>query len=204
MEKNRSGISRPKTKLGLQKMNKIAEAAEELFSRVGFYETSITDICRAAETAVGTFYIYFKTKTDIYRYMVERYEKQLKEQLAGAIANKKTRFDMEREGIRCFIRYAVRTPNVYNIIWGSLSVDRQLFADYCTSFAKSYAHALEKAGGEISHCDTTSVAYILMGLTNFLGLRAIFESMSDEEIDRIVDNTVMPVLESGILRKNEP
>ncbi len=203
MEKQKSGVSRPKTKLGHKTMNKITEAAEALFTQKGFYETSIADICRAAETAVGTFYIYFKTKTDIYRYMMERYEREIKEGLAVAIDGLTDRAEIEREGIRCFVKYAVRTPNVYNIIWGSLSVDRQLFTNYYTSFAESYAHALRKCGSEIALADTTAVAYILMGMTNFLGLHAIFKSMSDDEIDRIVDETVMPALTHGIFSSRD-
>ena len=64
------GVNHPKTKLGLAKMNKIVAAAEELFIEVGFYETSISNICKRAKTAIGTFYIYFETKTDIYRFLM--------------------------------------------------------------------------------------------------------------------------------------
>ena len=66
---NAKGINLPKTKLGLAKMNKLINAAEKLFTTNGFHGTSISDICKEAGTAVGTFYIYFETKTDIYRYV---------------------------------------------------------------------------------------------------------------------------------------
>ena len=45
------------------------------------------------------------------------------------------------------------------------------------------------------------MAYALMGVSNFLGLRAMFESMSDEEIDAMIDNTLMPSLLSGVFKK---
>ncbi len=193
------GVNRPKTKVGLTKMNKLIEAAEELFTTKGFYQTSISDICKNAKTAVGTFYIYFDTKTDIYRIMMEKYEREIKHRLADAIKNCKTRQEKEREGIRCFIKYAVTTPNVYNIIWGSLSIDRQLFIDYYVSFAKSYTKALVNDGNDLSAPDPTSVAYMLMGISNFLGLRAIFEKMSDEDIDRMVDESLISALTDGVL-----
>lgn len=195
------GVNPPKTKLGLAKMNKIIDAAEELFTNVGFYQTSISDICKKAETAVGTFYIYFNTKTDIYRYLMEKYKYEIRAHLAKSIEGCATRYEKEREGIKCFIKYAVKTPNVYNIIWGSLSIDRNMFVDYYVSFSKSYTKALTSEPDEVSTNDPTTVAYALMGISNFLGLRAMFESMGEEEIDRMIEDTLMPALMNGMFIK---
>ena len=195
------GINIPKTKLGQSKMDKLLSSSEELFAKNGFYETSISDICKHAGTAVGTFYIYFDTKTDVYRYLMETYKREIKERLALSIQDLPTRLEKEREGIKCFIKYAISTPNVYNIIWGSLSIDRQMFVDYYVSFADGYSKALAGSGDEISLSDTDSVAYMLMGISNFLGLKAMFTKMSDEEIDKMVNDTVMPALTNGIINK---
>ena len=51
------GINIPKTELGRIKMEKLLSSSEELFATHGFYGTSISDICKHAGTAVGTFYI---------------------------------------------------------------------------------------------------------------------------------------------------
>lgn len=197
---NVKGVNLPKTQLGLTKMYSLLEAAERLFTNVSFFETSVSDICKEAHTAVGTFYIYFDSKTDLYRYLVEMYKQRIKKNLSENIANCKTRHEKEREGIKSFIKYSVKNPNVYNIIWGSLAVEKQMFMDYYVSFAESYARALAKNKDELSVEDITSLAYMLMGLTNFLGLRAIFENMSDEEIDKAIDTAIMPVLEKGMFR----
>lgn len=197
------GINLPKTKLGLAKMNKLIDAAEELFTRNGFHGTSISDICKNAGTAVGTFYIYFETKTDIYRYLLYKYQIRIKHMLAESIEGCKTRLEAEREGIKCFIKFSKQNPNIYNIIWGSLSIDQSLFNDYYMSFAESYTKALEKHSDEVGLEDSTTVAYMLMGISNFVGLRAIFENMSDADIDVIVDETVMPALRNGIFKNCE-
>ena len=194
------GINIPKTKLGQTKMDKLLAASEELFATKGFYNTSISDICKHAGTAVGTFYIYFETKTDVYKYLMETYKTEIRKYLAKSIKDCSNRFEREREGIKCFIKYAVYNPNVYNIIWGSLSIDRQLFTDYYVSFAQSYSRGLTKDGEEVTLPDTESISYMLMGISNFLGLKAIFKDMTDEEIDKMIDDTVMPALRSGILK----
>ena len=91
------GVNPPKTKLGLSKMKALLDASRELFTKVGFFETSVSDICKHANTAVGTFYIYFESKTDVYRLLLEEYKKEIKAQLAKSIANCSTRKQKERE-----------------------------------------------------------------------------------------------------------
>lgn len=194
------GTHTPKTKQGFDKMLALLEAADKLFNESGFSAVSVSEICKEAHTAVGTFYIYFDSKTDLYRYLVEIYKRQIKRHLAVAIADCATRAEKEKEGIKCFVRYAVKNPNVYNIIWGSLAVDKQMFEDYYVSFARSYARALSKDDRELKSADVTSIAYVLMGITNFLGLRAIFEEMTDERIDEMIETSVMPMLENGMFR----
>ncbi len=194
------GVHSPKTKLGLSKIHSLLEAAEKLFTQAGFFEVSVSDICKEAHTAVGTFYIYFDSKNDIYRYLVERYKGRIKQLLSDAIRNCSSRLEMEREGIKAFVRYSVANPSVYNILWGSLAVDQQMFVDYYASFAQDYARALERAQEQLRTDDVTTLAYMLMGITNFLGLRAIFENMSQEEIDKAIDEAIIPVLEKGLFK----
>ena len=190
----------PKTKLGINKMQLLLESAEKLFSQSSFFEVSVSDICKEAHTAVGTFYIYFDSKTDVYRYLMEHYKQQIKQSLSQSIAGCTTRAEMEREGIKCFVKYAVENPNIYNIIWGSLAVEKEMFEDYYVSFAESYAKALTRAKEELKVEDVTTIAYMLMGITNFLGLRAIFEQMTPQQIDQAVEQAIMPILEKGMFR----
>ncbi len=194
------GLHAPKTRQGINKMQLLLDSAEKLFSQSSFFEVSVSDICKEAHTAVGTFYIYFDSKTDVYRYLVEYYKQQIKQVLSQSIAGCTTRAEMERVGIKCFVRYAVENPHVYNIVWGSLAVERQMFQDYYVSFAESYARALTRAADELKVKDVTTMAYMLMGITNFLGLRAIFENMTEAQIDEALDKAIMPILEKGMFR----
>ena len=194
------GVYLPKTKQGWDKFNTLVDSAEKLFAESGFSDVSISDICREANTAVGTFYIYFETKTDVYRYLVESYGTLIKRRIAKDIANCKTREERERAGIKSYLRLAVEDPTFYSIIWGSLSVDKELFKDYYSSFAEGYARGLREDSDELKSDDLLTLSYALMGISSFLGLRAIFENMTEEEIDCMIDDTFMPMLHNGILK----
>lgn len=197
---NIKGIHPPKTKHGMTKIQLLLGAAEKLFSQASFSEVSVSDICKEAHTAVGTFYIYFDSKTDIYRYLVEDCKRKIKQALSDSIAGCTTRAEMEREGIKCFVKYAIANPNVYNIVWGSLAVEKEMFVNYYVSFAESYARALTRSQDDLRVEDVTTMAYMLMGITNFVGLRAMFEQMTPQQIDEAVDRAVMPILEKGMFR----
>mgnify|MGYP003315942137 CR=1 FL=1 len=181
-------------------MNKLLEVGESLINDGTFFSTSVAEICKLTGTAVGTFYIYFESKTALYSYLVERYKHQIKRRLARAIQNCTTRYQMEREGIKCFIKYAVENPNVYNVIWGSLAVDKPLFMEYYQSFSQNYTKGLDKSKDQLKEVDLTTLSYALMGITNFLGLKAIFEKMHDRQIDQMIDNCIMPILSNGMFK----
>ena len=48
------------------KRQAIIEAASEIFAKQGYEDTSIADIAATAGVAVGTVYLYFRNKRDIY------------------------------------------------------------------------------------------------------------------------------------------
>jgi len=197
------GVKFPKSQVGFKKMCTICDAAETLFDRKGFYETSIADICRLAETAVGTFYIYFTDKTAIYNYLVRNYYVVIKNYLNKHIKKSKSRYEIERDGLKAYIRFGLSNPQCYKIIWGSSYIDPALFEDYYTRFAKSYISALQRFGAELIDIDYSVTAWSLMGIANFVCLKAILthKKVSEKELDTLVDD-VMKLLSMGMFRSS--
>lgn len=95
------GVTQPKTKLGKSKMDKILKAARKLFSKNGFYQTSITDICRESNTAVGTFYIYFDDKTALYRCLMEDVQREIKDTINEALLKRTAPHVLKRKRKVC-------------------------------------------------------------------------------------------------------
>jgi AcrR family transcriptional regulator len=199
------GIKKPKSQLGFERMCKICDAAEALFGKNGFYDTSVTDICRLAKAAVGTFYIYFQDKTSIYNYLVRNYYVVIKKYLREHIGDCKNRYEMEREGIKAFIRFGHEHPQCYKIIWGSAHINPRLFESYYSNFAKSYVLALKKFDTELRDVDLSTAAWSLMGIANFVCLRTIFThgKLSEKKLDDLIDD-VMKMLGHGLFRESPP
>jgi AcrR family transcriptional regulator len=199
------GVNKPKSDVGFKKMGQICDAAGTLFDKKGFYDTSVADICSLAKTAVGTFYIYFQDKTAIYKYLVRNYYVVIKNYLNEQIADCKTRYEMEREGLKAFIRFGHKHPQCYKIIWGSSHIDPVIFEDYYTRFAKGYVSALRKFSSELINVDYETAVWVLMGIANFCCLKSILKNgrLSEKNLNALVDE-VMKLISKGLFKPPGP
>lgn len=63
----------------------ILAAAETVFSRSGYHEASLTEIARRAEFAVGTIYLYFHDKADLYGSLLREKMQQIVTEFENAL-----------------------------------------------------------------------------------------------------------------------
>ncbi len=198
-------VNLPKTERGERTISRIIDSAEQLFYANGYHGTSIKDITSNAGVGLGTFYLYFKDKKSLYIHLLSTYNHLIRKEISVKIQEKGqvTRREAEKIGILTFLEIVRAKPHYYNIIWESLYIDKQLFIDYYSTFGKFYNNQLRdaQAKGEIKGFDPEVMAFMLMGISNFVGLRyALFDSMSD--LDRIADE-VIKILDQGIFTDKE-
>jgi len=190
----------PKTKRGYETLKKICDSAEKLFSEKGYYNTSINDITSEANIAPGTFYIYFNDKKSVFQYLIHDLSKELRKQIKMESSNCKTRYDAEFQGMKSFFKFVQSHTGLYKIIWESQFVDFGIFKAYYETFAERYIANIKLAQeeGEMKEMDPEALAYCLMGISNFIGLKwVIFENreVPDETIEQI-----MAFIRSGIFK----
>lgn len=192
--------NQPKTEKGQETLDKIILVAEQLFSEKGYYKTSVKDITKEAGVGIGTFYIYFDDKHSLYQTILTEYGRFIRKTIAASVKQATTRQEAERIGIETFVQLVRNDPSMYNVIWEALYVDKQLFVDYYKRFSENYTRQIVKAQEEgeiVADYDPEVLSYMLMGITNFIGLRyAIFED--DEDLSSVLD-TIMSVFEKGFL-----
>jgi AcrR family transcriptional regulator len=62
---------------GEKSKKKLYQAAEELFAQKGLQSTRVGDIVAKADLTQAAFYLYFKSKEDLFQQMLEEFDKQL-------------------------------------------------------------------------------------------------------------------------------
>ena len=193
-------VNLPKTPKGQETLEKICRAAEQLFSEKGYYNTSITDITTGAHVAPGTFYIYFPDKKSVFRYLLEDLGSSLRREIKVATAHCANRYEQEFVGFKTFFAFVSKHRGLYKIIWEAQFVDNALFRDYYEQFAERYITGITaaQAAGEMADIDPKILAYSLMGISNFIGLKwIIFE---DEPVPDAVIHEIMRFIRSGAFK----
>lgn len=191
-------INRPKTTRGEKTLQSIIDAAEVVFYEKGYNGSTIKDISNEAGVSVGTIYIYFPDKKSIYDHLLLQYSKYIRKNISKKIKEVTSRKEAERLGLLVFLEIVKEHKYIYNIIWESLYIDKKKFIDYYMDFAEHYSEQLKEAMDEgiMIKYDPEVVAWALMGVSNFLGLRYVM-FREDENLERIT-NEVMEMLDRGL------
>jgi len=191
-------VTKPITPRGQQTRQKLLEAAEAVFGEKGYERASIAEITQRARVAQGTFYVYFPDKKAVFVELVRELSHRLRREIAEAVAGLSDRMEIERVGFRTFFTFAHKHRNLYKIVRQAEFVDEDVFRWYYRRLAEGYARGLAQAmeEGQIRRLDPECLAYCLMGIADFLGMRWVLwdgESPPDE-----VFKNVMAFIRYGI------
>ncbi|GAC1634393.1 MAG: TetR/AcrR family transcriptional regulator [Chloroflexota bacterium] len=166
----------PVTARGMETRARLLSAAEKVFGDDSYYRVSISDITREAGVGQGTFYVYFPSKEDIFRELVQQRAHELRAvtHLATSQADG-DRIDAERSGFAAFFAFIDQHRQLYRVVRQAESVDEALYREYYQAFAEGYRVALGAAmdRGEIARMDPEVLAYVLMGIGDFVGMRCV-------------------------------
>jgi AcrR family transcriptional regulator len=163
----------PATARGEATRRRILDAAEAIFGEQGYYEASVSHITRRASVAQGTFYIYFRTKQEIFEELVADLGKRLRQATREAIAAAPNRLEAERRGFLAFFTFVAQHRRIYRIVQEAERVAPEAAHAYYRRISEGYERALREAMdvGEVYPMDPEAIAYALMGIGHFLALR---------------------------------
>jgi AcrR family transcriptional regulator len=163
--------NQPKTARGEATRKAILSAAERVIGAKGYNEASIGHITSEAGVAQGTFYIYFKTKEEIFSELVLEMGRLVRHTIADATQNIQNRLEAEKAGLSAFLEFVRAHPDLYRIVQEALFVDPEAYREYYTAFEDGYRAGLSaaEAARQISAGDAETRAWALMGIARALG-----------------------------------
>lgn len=190
-DSSRKPVTQPVTRRGQATREKLLAAAEDMIGEKGYDRTSIAEITQRAGVAQGTFYIYFADKKAILVELVQELGHSLRQEIAEATAGLADRLAIERAGLRAFFDFTHRHRNLYKVVRQAEFVDEEVYRWYYRRMAEGYVRGLAQAmdAGEIRRLDPECVAYCLMGLGDFLGMRWVLwneQGMPDDVFESMM------------------
>ncbi len=205
MNQHSTSKKQPKTARGQKTREKLLRAAEAEFGERGFHAVAISDITRSAGVALGTFYVYFESKEEIFRALVSHMSRTVRSWVAERVADTPDRLAAEREGIKAYLEFVRKHTGLYRIISEAQFVANDAFVEHYSNFAKAYQEALASAAGrgEIREGDFEVWAWAIMGMDVFLGMRfsewdegSLPGSVSDDAADLIANGLALKTTKS--------
>lgn len=191
-------IQQPLTKKGLNTKQKLLDTAMEVFGEKGYFESSIVEITLKAGVAQGTFYNYFATKKAIFDELVIQLSSNLRYHIKLAIDEKDSFIDKQRVGYKAFFQWVLSHRNLYSIVQQTVLVDKDLYRWYYEKLAQGFIHSIEAAvkQEECRALNPETIAYCLMGIGQFIGMR--FSFWEESVVPEDVVEEIMEFIEHGL------
>ncbi len=164
----------PVTERGWATRQRLLEAAEHVFGAQDYFRAAISDVVREGGVGQGTFYLYFGSKLDIFRELVRWLGHELRREMKLATEGAEGRLAAELAGFEAFFAFVGRHERAYRIVKQAETVDPVVYREYYETLADGYRDAIAAAIARHDYRpyrDPEAVAYMLMGIGDFLGMR---------------------------------
>lgn len=128
----------------------ILRAAESLFAKAGYHQTSINQIADLAEVSVGTVYFYFKNKEDLLIQLFEEISYLFRSMVGAEFLKEEASLDgIERAGYLFFDKFCSMYPDKLAILYRETVGQSPALAEHRNRFQRKVINdvqgALERA-----------------------------------------------------------
>ncbi|HHX23777.1 MAG TPA: TetR/AcrR family transcriptional regulator [Thermoanaerobacterales bacterium] len=167
-------MNNKKDESNLTKMH-IVDTAIDLFRQRGYYNVSVTDICKASKISRSTFYYYFKSKDEIFDSFLLKPELIIFDKLPSILINSSSYIEQFYQIFETFLKEMMETgPEIFgqvlkrNIDNGDLKI----LVPYQITMWDIYINLIKKAqeAGEINNPNppeeiVEAITYITVGIS---------------------------------------
>lgn len=197
---------RPATLRGQQTRKVLLQAAEEVFRRRGYGRASVGEIVDRAGVATGTFYVHFENKESLYLEVVEELARRLETWVAERVASHGTRLSRQRAALEAFFEFVKQNPHLYRLVRQTEDIDEVVYRGFYQRIARAQANGLTDAmqHGEVSRFDPEVLAYVLMGVAHFVGMRFVEWEAEPKGVPETLLDEVAAFVEAGLTAPRQP
>lgn len=192
------------TERGRRTRRRLLDAAEVVFAELGYHDASIVKIVEHAGVAQGTFYLYFRSKHEIFEELVTDLNSRVRETMSKAAEAGSDRLDAERRGFAAFFKFTADHPALYRVIREAEFAAPAAMHRHYERIIEGYVRGLTAAmdAGEIERCDPTMLAWALIAVGQLVGMRWIVWDGRGEIPDDVFEQCMVVI--GRMLGKRQP
>jgi len=174
---------------------RMLQAATEIFAEKGYQAASVGTITKRADTAHGTFYLYFRNKDDAFAQVFAGIGDQVRDQ--SRLAPREDRYDNVLGTVRSFLAVFVQHPGLMRAMVEGMMLSTQvegIWREMRSGFADKIARRLEREqdAGVVRALDPQAAAQALSSMAEWYAFTHLVLGDSatpptERELDAAVD-----------------
>lgn len=170
----------------------ILAAAAEVVGQVGYANATVDKIVSAAGMAQGTFYLYFKSRQELFDAILPFAGMEMFSFIGERVRSSRDIFELETRGMMAFFEYMKRNPGFSRIINEAEAAAPRAYLTHLKLLKDRYVKSLSesRARNEFSNFsgeELEVVAYMLMSCRHYLHLRYMKMQPTGSSLEKIVD-----------------
>lgn len=165
-----------------QNRRAILDAAQEIFTEMGYGAASIRDVVRRSGLAAGTFYNYFPDKESVFHAVLEEHTTELRRRLRESRSRARDAETIVREGFETYFSFIVEDRPLFEMLRRNAGIVRELFDTPALELGILELREDLAARGELSaSLDLDALAAAMGGVAFELGIRLSEQDPPDVE-----------------------
>jgi AcrR family transcriptional regulator len=154
-----------------QNRRAILDAAQEIFTEMGYGAASIRDVVRRSGLAAGTFYNYFPDKESVFQAVLDEHTTELRGRLREARSRARDAESIVREGFQTYFSFIVEDRALFEMLRRNAGTVRELFDTPALELGILELRDDLAALDELSALDLDALAAAMGGVAFELGIR---------------------------------
>jgi len=155
-----------------QNRRAILDAAQEIFTEMGYGAASIRDVVRRSGLAAGTFYNYFPDKQSVFQAVLEEHTTELRRRLRDSRSRARDPEAIVREGFATYFSFIVEDRALFEMLRRNAGTVRELFDTPALALGiRELREDLAALGTLPAALDLDALAAAMGGVAFELGIR---------------------------------
>lgn len=163
----------------------ILDAAQEVFTEMGYGAAGVRDVVRRTGLASGTFYNYFPDKQAVFQAVLDEHTTELRRRLRESRARATDAEAIVREGFQTYFSFIVEDRPLFEMLRRNAGTVRELFGTSALQLGilelLEDLHGLASRGELSPALDLDALATAMGGVAFELGIRLTEQEQPDVE-----------------------
>ncbi|WP_102399522.1 TetR/AcrR family transcriptional regulator [Haloimpatiens massiliensis] len=177
----------------------IFESSVKVFSKYGYERATMDEIAANANVAKGTLYYHFKSKQEIFEYIITKGINMIREEVSEVVNAEKTYISRLRELCRVQLSIIYKNGDFFKVImsqlWGQHITNlklRDAIGKYIEFIEENLRDAMKN--GEVRKGEPKFMAYTFFGV---LCSAAVYELINKDikDVNEVIDNLITYTIE---------